>query len=240
MALTAFFPLFLRSFGGVDAWDMDVLVWIQEHLVNPFFDAVLPVVTRFADKGLGWIALSLILICIPKTRKIGWTMGIAMLLGLIFGNGILKKVIARDRPYTLYESMYSQLYDVFIKNGGPLRLMVPAEKDLSFPSGHTLASFEAAFALFLRNKKWSIPALVLAFTIAFSRLYVCVHYPTDVFAGIVMGIGLAFLGKFIVDKIYGLIDRIRADKAAKKAALSAETAAPGTEENAPEKEETEA
>ena len=71
-------------------------------------------------------------------------------------------------------------------------------------------TLEEALALFLRNKKWGIPALVLAFTIAFSRLYVCVHYPTDVLAGLILGAGFAFLAKWIVDKIYAAITAARA------------------------------
>ena len=208
MVLSAFLNLFATSFGPVDEWDLGILQWIQAHLVNPFFETVLPAVTHLADKGWFWIVVSLILIAIPKTRKIGWTMGVAMLLGLALGNGILKNVIARTRPYDLYPELYQE--------GGPLRLLVGKEHDLSFPSGHTLASFEAAFGLFLRNKKWSIPALILAVIIAFSRLYVCVHYVTDVLAGMVLGICFAFLAKFIVDKIYEFIEKRRSAKPAAK------------------------
>ncbi|MBQ3865899.1 MAG: phosphatase PAP2 family protein, partial [Clostridia bacterium] len=178
----------LRSLGPVDGWDTGILVWIQEHLTNPFFDAVLPFISHLVDKGWIWIVLSLILICIPKTRKIGWTMGVALLLGLIFGNGILKNVIARTRPYDLYPELYHQ-FNEKLTEGGPLRLLVAAEHDLSMPSGHTLASFEGALGLFLRNKKWGAAALVFAVIVAYSRLYVCVHYPTDVFAGVLLGVG---------------------------------------------------
>ncbi len=111
----------LRSLGPVDGWDTGILVWIQEHLTNPFFDAVLPFISHLVDKGLIWIVISLVLICIPKTRKIGWTMGVALLLGLIFGNGVLKNVIARTRPYDLYPELYHQINDK-LTEGGPLRL----------------------------------------------------------------------------------------------------------------------
>ena len=74
--------------------------------------------------------------------------------------------------------------------------------DLSFPSGHTLASFEAATAIFIRNKKWGVPALVLAVLIALSRLYVTVHYPTDVIAGLLLGVLFAIVACRVIDLLY--------------------------------------
>ncbi|MBP5289052.1 MAG: phosphatase PAP2 family protein [Clostridia bacterium] len=224
--MAAFLPfLFAVSFGSVDNWDLSILQWIQEHLANPFFDAVLPAVTHLADKGWFMIVVSVSFILFslagkirplsvklpsrwralyPKAALIGWTMGIALLLGLIFGNGILKNVIARTRPYVLYRQLYEE---------GPLRLLVAEESDLSFPSGHTLASFEAAVGLFLWNRKWGSGALALAFIIAFSRLYVCVHYVTDVIAGAVLGTLFALLAKVIVDQIRKALARRAAGKA---------------------------
>ena len=79
-------------------------------------------------------------------------------------------------------------------------------RDFSFPSGHTIASFEAATVILLYNKKWGIAAMVLAALIAFSRLYLYVHYPTDVLASVVLGIGIAFLGKFLVEKGFSLYE----------------------------------
>lgn len=234
MTLIVLFTLFAASFGPVDAWDLGILQWIQEHLANPFFDWFMPAVSFLADKGWFMIVVSLAFIFFsligkigpladklpqswralyPKAGVIGWTMGTALLLGLIFGNGILKNVIGRTRPYDLYSSLYGE--------GGPLRLLVHAESDLSFPSGHTLASFEAATGLFLRNKKWGIGALVLAFIIAFSRLYVCVHYVTDVIAGLILGVCFAFLAKLIIDRIRKAIE----DAKKKKTASSAEAEA---------------
>ncbi|MBP5288251.1 MAG: phosphatase PAP2 family protein [Clostridia bacterium] len=212
MIAQALIPFFaaLSSFGPVDGWDLGILQWIQAHLANPFFDAVMPVLSFLADKGWFMILAAVVLIIIPRTRKIGFTMGVALLLGLIFGNGILKNLIARTRPYDLYPALYAP--------GGPLRLLVHAESDLSFPSGHTLASFEAAVGLFLWNKKWGSGALALAFLIAFSRLYVSVHYVTDVIAGAILGTCFALLAKFIVDRVAARIESAKQ----KKAALSAE------------------
>ena len=85
-----------------------------------------------------------------------------------------------------------------------ITLLVDGLHDFSFPSGHTIASFEAATALLLGNRKLGIPAMILAVLIAFSRLYLYVHYPTDVLTSIVLGIGIAFLGTFLVKKGYAL------------------------------------
>ena len=79
-------------------------------------------------------------------------------------------------------------------------LLIAAEKEFSFPSGHTIASFEAATALCIYHKKLGIPALILASLIAFSRLYLYVHYPTDVFASVLLGVGIAFLSAKLVDE----------------------------------------
>ena len=124
-------------------------------------------------------------IIFKKTRKMGLTMGIALLLGFLTGNVFLKNVVARIRPYDLNESV---------------TLLVSRLSDYSIPSGHTLASFEAATAMTLYNKRLGIPALVLATLIALSRLYLYVHYPTDVLAGAALGITFAFLAFFIVKK----------------------------------------
>ena len=74
---------------------------------------------------------------------------------------------------------------------------IKPENDFSFPSGHTIASFEGAVSIFIYNKKWGIPALILAFLIAFSRLYLCFHYPTDVLVAAILGIAFAILASYI-------------------------------------------
>lgn len=168
-------------------FDLSILHWISENLLNPVLDFLMPLITRFGDAGIFWILVSLFLMATKKYRKAGFSMGIALLLGVIFGNGILKNVVARPRPYDFDSSIV------------PLLEKLPS--DLSFPSGHTLASFEAATALAIRHKKPGIPALILAFLIALSRLYLQVHYPTDVLAGLILGVIFAFLATKAVDFI---------------------------------------
>ncbi len=128
--------------------------------------------TNLGDAGIVWILLAIVLLCFKKTRKCGLLILIAMGIGLIIGNGLIKNVVKRARPCWLDSSI-------------PLLIKKPL--DYSFPSGHTLASFEAFVMIFLHNKKWGIVSGLLAVLIAFSRLYLFVHFPTDVLAGAILG-----------------------------------------------------
>lgn len=169
--------------------ELKILDFIHEHFTCKFLDIFMPFITKFGDGGVFWIIVALLFIIFNKTRKTGFSMGAALLIGLIIGNLILKNAFARIRPYDLNTVIQSEL-------------LVPVLSDFSFPSGHTLASFEAATVLLIRDKRFGIPAMVLAVLVALSRLYLYVHYPTDVLAGAVLGIGIAFLACFIIDKLY--------------------------------------
>ena len=136
-------------------------------------DTVLPIISSFADKGIGWIIVAMVLSCIPKYRKAGLTMGLALIFCLLIGNLTLKPLIARPRPYTYFPEM---------------TLLIAPLADYSFPSGHTFASFASATALFLHHKKAGLAAYGLAIVIAFTRLYLYVHFPSDVLAGMLLGI----------------------------------------------------
>lgn len=171
----------------MNQFELGILDFINEHFSCAFLDKFMPFITRFGDGGIFWIILSVILILIPKTRKGGISMGLSLLIGFLVGNLFLKNVVGRIRPYDLNTDF---------------ELLVKPLSDFSFPSGHTLASFDAAVALFIRNKKIGIAAIVLATLIALSRLYLYVHYPTDVLASIVLGTAIAILSCIIVDKLY--------------------------------------
>ena len=175
-------------------FDQPILEWIIANLRNPVFDFLMPIITMFGDAGIFWIACSLVMIIIPKTRKVGCAMGLALLMGLLLCNLTLKPLCQRPRPYDYQQEVFGKL----------IPLIISGESDFSFPSGHTIASFEAATALVIGNKKLGIPAMILAVLIAFSRLYLCVHYPTDVLASVVLGIGLALLATFLVKKGWAL------------------------------------
>lgn len=177
-------------------FDLPILDWIAANLWCPFLDAVMPVVTALGNGGIFWIAVSLILMLLPKYRKAGFSMGAALLMGVILCNLILKPLIGRIRPYDYQLEHFGVVID----------LLIAAPHDYSFPSGHTIASFEAATALLIHNRKLGIPAMVIAVLVAFSRLYLYVHYPTDVIASVILGAGLAFLGSWLVSKGYGLYE----------------------------------
>lgn len=173
------------------SFDLPILDWIQANLKNGFLDAVMPIITMFGDGGIFWIACAVILLCIPKTRKTGLGMGIALVLGLLVCNITLKPQVQRIRPYD-FQQEYFQV---------TIQLLTKRMHDYSFPSGHTIASFEAATVLLINDKRLGIPAMILAVLIAFSRLYLYVHYPTDVIFSIVAGILFAFIGNWLAGKI---------------------------------------
>ena len=173
------------------AFDLPILDWIQATLRSGFMDTVMPIITLFGEDGLFWIAWSVLLILFPKTRKIGLGMAFAMAMGLLLCNVTLKPLIARPRPYDFQLTEF----------GKEITLLIEAQHDFSFPSGHTIASFEAAVVLLKNSKKMGIPAMILAILVAFSRMYLYVHYPTDVLVSIVLGTILALIG----DALAGLV-----------------------------------
>ena len=160
-------------------FDMAILDLIQSDIRTGFMDAIMPFITQLGDAGLIWIILSIGLIIPKKTRKIGFVMIIALILNGIICNIILKPMLARIRPFDVNTAV---------------KLLINKPRDFSFPSGHTSASFTAASVLFFRKSKLFVPSLVLAFLISFSRLYLYVHYPSDVLAGLVLGILCGYIG----------------------------------------------
>ena len=168
--------------------DFAILDWIIAHVWCPFLDWFMPLITMLGDDGIFWIAVALILLVFPKTRKTGAMMGVAMILGLLIGNLTMKPYFARIRPYEFRPI--------------DAELLVAHLSDFSFPSGHTLVCFEAATVLMVRNRKpWGIIALIAAVLVAFSRLYLYVHYPSDVLVGLILGTLFGFLGVWIVNAV---------------------------------------
>ena len=169
-------------------FDLPILDWIAQHLHCGFLDKVMPVITAFGNGGIFWIALAVLLIILPKYRKAGLSMGLALLMGLLVCNLTLKPLVGRIRPYDYQLEHF----------GKTISLLIATPHDFSFPSGHTIASFEGATALLLYDRKLGSPAMVLAVLIAFSRLYLYVHYVTDVLASVVLGVGFALLAAWLV------------------------------------------
>lgn len=166
--------------------DMKILEFIRSSLQCDFLDMVMPFITRLGDGGILWIIGSLILIIFPKTRKAGSAMAVSLVLEVLCCNVLLKPFAARIRPCDVDTSV---------------QLLIPHPGGFSFPSGHTGSSFAAASALFFGKSRLSIPAFIAAALIGFSRLYLYVHYPTDVLAGALLGIMLGWLGNLLVKTV---------------------------------------
>ena len=176
---------------------LNEIMWFITHLAEPFIAPIYPVIfiligtaVYLKRRRAGTLDESFR----PKFdfARLGWMMGVALLLGLIICNLTLKPLIARPRPYTV--------------EGFEYLLMIETQSEKSFPSGHSVAVFEIAFAVAYatrgRGKKWGVIAYICAVLVAYSRLYVGVHYPTDVICGAVIGTVCGILGCLLVNWIY--------------------------------------
>lgn len=168
----------------LNQYELPLLQSLHDAVQSGFGDAFFPLITKLGNAGIFWIILALVLLCFKKTRRAGLAMAISLVLGLIITNVTIKPLVARIRPYAVDPSIV---------------LLIPPESDFCFPSGHTSTSFECAFALWLNYKKAGTAALVLAAVIGFSRLYLMVHYPTDVIAGAVIGVVIGAVGRAVAD-----------------------------------------
>lgn len=167
--------------------ELEILNMIQK-IHHPILDSIMTGITKLGDAGIIWIVLTAIFLILPKTRKTGWYLLFALVVDAVLCNVILKPLVARVRPYDINTTV---------------TLLVQPLKDYSFPSGHTAASFASVTALYIAgNRKLWKAALVLAVLIAVSRLYLYVHYPTDVLGGIVIGILSGVIaGRLVQNKI---------------------------------------
>lgn len=161
--------------------DFTILDYIHSTFSCTFLDKVMPVITSLGNAGLVWIAAGVIMLFFKRYRKAGFTMLVGLLVGFLLGNLLIKNLVARPRPFELDPT---------------IQLLITAPTDRSFPSGHTLSSACAATVLFRSRreigKAIGIAAIVLACLIAFSRLYLQVHFPSDVLGGAAIGIAVGF------------------------------------------------
>lgn len=192
------------------SFDWKVFQFFEEYLWNPVLDVIMTVITTLGDGGIIWIACAICLLITKKYRRVGAMVACGLIFSLIFTDGVFKPIFERVRPFNF--------------DGWPSEFIFPEliEKpsSLSFPSGHTSSSFAAAVPMLLGCKKRiGIPAIVLAFLIACSRIYVHVHYSTDVLAGFVMGVIYGVAAYFFVTKLVPLIiKKVKERKAAKRKA----------------------
>lgn len=164
-----------------------LLRWLMETFSHPVLDEIMIFVSSLGNKGIIWIAIGILFLLLGVKNKKWRTRGLLVLFSLAANflacNVILKPLVDRTRPYYVLE--YTPL--------------IPPVGDPSFPSGHTAASFAAATAIYAINRKWGIAAYILATVMGFSRLYLGVHFPTDVLFGAIIGMAAAK----IVVRIFG-------------------------------------
>ena len=158
-------------------FELQFLDWLQT-LQTPILNEIMKAVTHLGDAGALWIILAAVLLAFPKTRKSGAIVAAALIVDLVLCNGILKNIFARTRPFDVKEG---------------ISLLITAPKDFSFT---------AVAALYFAGEKklWKISCAV-AVLIAFSRMYLYVHYPTDILGGIIVGIVSGLVGAYIIKRV---------------------------------------
>lgn len=191
---------------GCYIMEIQILHWF-ETLHNPITNPIFYVITTLGNAGWFWIVLAVLMLTVlpKKYKKAGLTMAIALIVSLIFCNGIMKHLWARPRAFWVVGqnfvvgNEFENLYGIF-----------NSIHDYSFPSGHSSASFAAAVSIFMWRKKEGSAALVLAALIAFSRLYFTVHYPTDVLVGTITGALYGVAAYFIVKALMNKVPKLNA------------------------------
>lgn len=159
--------------------DNTVFLWVQS-LRNPVFDVLMPFFSFLGNYGLIWLIAAVLLLCRKQYRRYGVLLLVALAVGYILGDLVIKNLVERMRPFEALG----------------LTPLVPPPESFSFPSGHALSSFASAEVLLYADRRLGTVGFLLAVCIAVSRVYVCVHYPTDVVAGAVIGSAVGCLTVF--------------------------------------------
>lgn len=167
-------------------WEFAILDFLQAHCRSAWGDALMVAVSSLGNHGIFWILLALALLCCRRTRRLGWALSLGLALNVLVCNGLLKPLVARTRPYDIRTAVL---------------LIAEKPHDYSFPSGHSAMAFASASALRTARCRWWPAALVLAAVIAFSRLYLYMHFPTDVLAGLVLGWLCGWLGAKLAERL---------------------------------------
>lgn len=166
--------------------ELEILNFIRDSLSNPLLDEIMKFITYLGSSGFIWITVTVVMLAKKSTRKTGVKMAVSLLLSLLLCNIILKPIVGRVRPYEAANA------DIII--GKP--------SGASFPSGHSSSSFAAAVTLLKSRSSGGVAAVILAALIAFSRLYLYVHYPSDVIFGALLGTAIAFAADWLVERVY--------------------------------------
>lgn len=166
-------------------FDNYILTFVQEFMQSPAWDTFFSFLTKLGDTGILWIIFGAVCLFKNKYRKCGIAIFISLAVSLIVGNFVIKNIFVRIRP--------------FIANS--VQILIATPSGYSFPSSHAMTGFAAATCIWYYHKKWGVAAFVLAALTAFSRVYLYVHYPTDVLVGSALGIAFGMLAVWIAKKI---------------------------------------
>ncbi len=173
--------------------DQAILDSIQAQLRSPFLDVFMTFVTHLGDFALIWFVIALILIAQPRYRLYGVAVIVAVIATALIGMFVLKPLFGRVRPFIAHDFM---------------GLLIPPPSGTSFPSNHSMVSFAAAAAICCLPKgsravtAVKVGAVVCAMLIAFSRIYLYVHYPTDIIGGAIIGIALGIASVWAVKRLW--------------------------------------
>ncbi len=203
-----FCALSISTFFNENVFQSDIFTKIDaavysfvDSIASPALDGIFEVITHLGDTpGIIWFVLGIILLIPKKTRKLGICLFAGLAFSSLITNVILKNILERPRPY---EDVIAPIWEaVGYKYEWP-GILAEKSTSFSFPSGHATSSVGAGFGLLLAcRKKYlaiGIPAFILSLAIAFSRIYVKIHYPTDVIAGTIVGLLAAAVIYFVFD-----------------------------------------
>lgn len=168
------------------AIEFTILDFIQTHLRSDILDSIMVLITGLGNGGAIWLLGSALLLLSPKTRKAAVAVMIGLILEALGCNLIFKPLFHRIRPCDVNTA---------------ITLLIAHPYGFSFPSGHTGASFAAVSALYGQKQRLWLPALILAVFIAFSRLYLYVHFPSDVLAGAIWGTLMGWISSLTVNAL---------------------------------------
>lgn len=170
----------------IGALDYKIMTYIVEFLRTDVATAVMRFFSFLGDHGLLWIAVGVVLLCTAKTRRFGVALLLALLLAVLLSEYGVKFLVARARPFITHPTLVP---------------LITPPSGYSFPSSHATTAFACAAVLFCMRKSVGIVAGLVAMFIAISRVYLCVHYPSDVLVGMLLGVVVGVLVAWLTQRI---------------------------------------